>query len=423
MIGRRVVIAAAGAALLSLGLPAAAASGDLDTAFSGDGKTTVSFPNGASGWSGALQGSQAIVGGTSGAPGDTDIALARLTRRGRLDRSFGHRGRVRIDVAGQVDTIGELAVLGNGKIVVVGSARVGGDTRVVVIRLKPDGGFDRTFGGDGVVVIDTSGGASGAAVVPLSRGRIAVGGPTGDPGGTSMLLVRLLADGRLDRSFSGDGRATVGFATRPYTGVTDLARHGSGDGLLAIGDAGGGAGSDVAIAGVDADGSLADDFGGGDGKALLDLGANDFAGGIVPQSLGYFIVTGYTDGGGTGGWDPVVARFNASGHPDLAWGGGDGVVYHDTGATLEYWFGATAQGQKVLMAGQVDGDAAVLRLRASGSVDGSFGSGGLAFAPYSGGDSIFRAVAAMRDGRLVAVGTAPATLVVDGIAVARFLGS
>lgn len=423
MIGRRVVIAAAGAALLSIGLPAIAAPGDLDPTFSADGKTTVSFPKGARGWSVGLQGSQTIVGGTSGAPGDTDIALARLTRRGRLDGTFGHQGRVRIDVAGAEDSFGELAVLGNGKIVVVGSARVGGDTRVVVIRLKPDGGYDRTFGRDGVVVIDTPGGASGAAVVPLPQGRIAVGGPTGDPSGTSMLVLRLAADGRLDRSFSGDGRATAGFATRPYAGVADLARDGSGGGLLAIGDAGGDPGGDIAIAGFDADGSLADDFGGGDGKTLLDLGANDYAGGVVPQSLGFFVVTGYTDGGGTGGWDPVVARYNASGHLDMGWGGGDGVVYHDSGATLEYWFGATAQGSKILMAGQVDGDAALLRLRASGSVDGSFGSGGLALAPFSGGESSFRAVAVMPDGRLVAVGTAPATLVYDGIAAARLLGS
>jgi uncharacterized delta-60 repeat protein len=399
--------------------PASAAAGDLDPAFSVDGRRTVSFTGGAAGTSVARQGSKMIVAGTAGQPGDTDLALARLTANGHLDGAFGNDGRVRIDVFGRDDTLGEVEVLGNEKIVVVGTAVKGTDRRIVVARLKPDGGFDRSFGGDGIVIVDTTKGVTGVALAPLSGGRVAVGGNVGDIGGTDMLVVRLLSDGRLDRSFSGNGLASVGFSGATHVGVSDLVRWGTGDALLAIGYMGG----DVAIVSFAANGTLPDDFGGGDGKTRLDLGPNDYEGSVIPRSLGFFLVTGYTDGGGTGGWDPFVARFNASGNPDDAWGGGDGVVLHDAGTDFEYWFEAVAAGRKVVMAGQVDGDAALFRIRRNGSADGSFGTSGVSVVPFPGGDSIFRSVAPVGDGRLAAVGSAPATLVDDGIAAARLLGS
>ncbi len=396
-----------------------AAPGDLDPSFSGDGRTTVGFPQGAAGTSVATQGTELIVAGSSGQEGDRDLALTRMTAKGRIDRTFGRRGRVRIDVFGRDDTLGEIAVLRNGKIVIVGGAQRGADVRIVVVRLKPDGAFDRTFGGDGIVVVDTPGFAVARAVVPLSEGKIAVGGTTGDFERTSMLVLRLRADGRLDRGFSRDGIATAGFASRDVA-FTDLARWGTSDALLAVGDVGG---VDVAIVSFAPDGTRPKDFGGGDGKTLLDLGPFDNVGSVVMRSLGFFMVTGYTDGGLTGGWDPFVARFNASGHLDLAWGGGDGVVFHDAGVDLEYWFGAVASGKKIVMAGQVDGDAALFRIRGNGAADGGFGTGGFVVVPFPGGDSIFRSVAVASKGRIAAVGTAPATLVYDGIAVARVLGS
>lgn len=421
MIARRALVSASVGALLALTFPASAAPGDLDPAFSGDGRTTVSFPSGAQGTSVAMQGKKVIVGGTTAPNGSSDFGIARLKVDGTLDGTFGNGGRVRIDVFGKRDSLGEVAVLADGKIVVVGAAeKKVMQSRVVVMRLKPNGGLDRSFGGDGIVIADTPGttGAA-AAVVPLPDGRLAVGATIGGEE-TSFAVLRYRSDGRLDRSFGDDGIAVANFATRPSTSLVDLVRWGPSDWLLAVGEAGSTGGFDIGLASFRPDGTPDPNFGGTDGKAIEDIGY-DYVGSVISRPLGFFVVTGFTDTGG--GWDAMFARFNASGHLDQSWGGGDGVVLHDAGTTLEYWFGAAAAGKKIVVAGQIDGDAAVMRIRGGGGLDGTFGTGGYAVTPFSGGDSIARALTIGSGGRVVAAGTAPATLVNDGFAVERLLGS
>lgn len=412
---------AAAAALSGLVAPAAAqaAPGDLDPSFSGDGRLTTHVGTDGQVDSIALQGRKVLAGGTSITSSGSDWLLTRYTGRGALDRSFGKRGRLRLDLRGN-DVFGEMLVLPSGKILGVGVAK----HRFTVVRLTPDGRLDRTFGGgDGVV--RTSFGTTFAVatqVVRVTRGRFVVAGWAGEIGDGRVALARYQANGRLDKSFSNDGKVTTGFWKGEETNdVAELLRWGDSSMVLVVGhtSSGGPTGFDVALASFTPRGRLEPLFGGGDGKTVQHLAPNDYIAGAVMQPHGTVLVGGYVDMGM--GWDAALLRFNTSGHLDSGWGGGDGVVLHDSGTALEYWSGMARSGRRVVMVGQIDGAAAVLRVRRSGAMDAGFGSGGRVILPYSGGDSALYTATQQRDGRLLAGGRAPATLAADGFYLARLL--
>lgn len=90
--------------------------------------------------------------------GDRDaeeFLLVRFRRGGALDKSFGRRGRVRIDFRSQFVPSTVLARR-DGRIVLAG--RVGGPayfafgpSQLGIVRLLPDGSRDRSFGTNGFV--------------------------------------------------------------------------------------------------------------------------------------------------------------------------------------------------------------------------------------------------------------------------------
>ena len=76
------------------------------------------------------------------------VSLARYTRSGRPERTFGHRGAVltRIHCAPQVPTTTQVTALAtrpNGKLVVAGGCWLrGGKRDFLLVRYKPDGRLD-----------------------------------------------------------------------------------------------------------------------------------------------------------------------------------------------------------------------------------------------------------------------------------------
>ncbi len=80
------------------------------------------------------------------------LAVRRFTVRGRVDRSFGRRGRVVL--AGRKFAVATaVAVDAGGRVVVAGGLGGRGATGLVVARLNPDGSPDLSFGARGVSVL------------------------------------------------------------------------------------------------------------------------------------------------------------------------------------------------------------------------------------------------------------------------------
>lgn len=154
--------------------------------------------------------------------------LARFTPRGRPDPGFGHRGRrVYARLSGGVilhggqrmaggERIHDVAVRHDGTIVGVGDVVAGPrgvahtpQPAALVRAWRPDGTVDHGFGRDGrlAIRVPRGGGYSGFSKVEiLPSGKILVAGYLR----RQLVVYRLSADGRIDRSFGGGGRVTVG---------------------------------------------------------------------------------------------------------------------------------------------------------------------------------------------------------------------
>lgn len=113
----------------------------------------------------------------------------------------------------------------------------------------------------------------------------------------------------------------------------------------------------------------------------------------------------------------IVARFNADGSPDTSFGvAGETIIDHYVGNTVECATGmAVLPDNKIVMTGYVGNEAfladtgsAIVRLNADGSLDSSFGDGGITFQnlfPVVGEGEQVTAGGMLPDGRIVAAVT------------------
>lgn len=196
---------------------AAAADGDLTSSFSDDGRVITDLEAGSKDFARAASVDAAgrlVVAGTSiKAPQGGRLAIVRYLPNGALDPSFGVEGLVISDAEGGMN-VTDIAIDEAARIVLVGGDAGG---RPTVARLLPDGRFDPSLGGDGVIRyvadLDVS------AVALDGSGRIVLAGSSGI-GEPDFAVSRLLSDGTPDRSFGGTGSISLDLAP----GAPDVAR-------------------------------------------------------------------------------------------------------------------------------------------------------------------------------------------------------
>jgi len=150
-----------------------------------------------------------------------ELALARYKRNGRLDRSFGSGGTVMepIDSGGcdgyEIHCPAEaqgVAIDSHGRIVVAGWVVTDlafiPDHDFAVMRYKPDGTLDDSFGSNGAVITSFGGGGAAYAVTIDGEGRIVAAGFRSDYHDADFATIRYNSDGTLDDAFGGDGVVT-----------------------------------------------------------------------------------------------------------------------------------------------------------------------------------------------------------------------
>ncbi len=124
--------------------------------------------------------------------GAGDWGIVRFGPKGRLDKTFGNKGKVITAFGPDYDYAYGVAVQPNGKIVVVGRA-TRDTTEFGVVRYKPSGGLDLTFGGDGKVLTDFFlGGDLARGVALQSNGKIVVAGAAGAGNKLRIAVARYL---------------------------------------------------------------------------------------------------------------------------------------------------------------------------------------------------------------------------------------
>jgi uncharacterized delta-60 repeat protein len=208
----------------SFALARLTSAGAFDTTFDGDGKATFTTGLGfCRGSSLALQpDGKLVVAGDSGVPNDPTkgvMAVLRLTNTGGIDTTFDTDGWQTVAFGTDYATTGKLLLQGDGKVVLVGGVDYPRSADFVVARLTAAGALDTTFSGDGKATYlfagaDTFGTA--IAVAQQKDGKLVVAGTTTrgvNAGASEFGVLRLLADGTLDATFSGDGKQTVAIGT------------------------------------------------------------------------------------------------------------------------------------------------------------------------------------------------------------------
>jgi uncharacterized delta-60 repeat protein len=278
-------------------------AGNLDRRFGRDGRVVTYFgPRGNSAHAAAVvnqrDGKIVVVG---------DGALARYTRRGRLDRTFGRGGKVQTELVTYSRGAGGVSIQADGKIVVAGGGRTSrGRTGLALARYDAHGTLDRSFGNRGRVVsqvgeFDTQ--AEGLVVQP--DGKLVVAG--------NGVLARYSRDGKPDPSFGNEGQVFDGAGS-----VTSLAIQR--DGKLVTAGIGMRRYPSFSVARFLEDGTLDPSFG-RDGKLLTQFHRTARAYGVVVGADGKIVVAG-----AYWGRDFAVARYTRTGRLDSSFGSGGKVV-------------------------------------------------------------------------------------------------
>ncbi|MEU9994740.1 calcium-binding protein [Streptomyces sp. NPDC050848] len=245
------------------------------------------------------------------------FTVARYTAAGGLDPTFGDGGIAFLTAFGQPAAALDVAVRSDGRIVAAGYA--GG--RFAAARLLTDGTPDTSFDGDGTVATDPAPsleeGGTGLSLALQSDGKIVVGGEVGTTR-FDFMVMRYNADGSLDTGFSGDGMVRTDFGA--YEGAEEVAVQADGK-IVAMGNTD----ADAAVVRYLADGSLDTSFS-GDGRVTTAGGAA--RDGFV-QSDGRIVVAGRGGDGGDFGlirYNPDGAQdpgFGTGGRVSTSFGGAD----------------------------------------------------------------------------------------------------
>ena len=311
--------------------------GTPDTTFSGDGELTFAFlPSTTDSLEDlAIQSDGKIVtaGSTISGTG-VDFAVARINVDGTFDTAgFGGGDGLQTTNVGSADSADAVAIQTDGKIVAAGGALNPGN--FAIVRYNTDGSLDTTnFGSpNGFVTTDllNSDGAAGLLIDPA--GKLVAAGVSDQGGDPDFALVRYNSNGSLDTATfgGGDGKQTTPFGVAPKpSSVKDTAIQSDGK-IVVVGDVTFGSEVDFALARYNADGTLdTAGFGGGDGIATTDIDGPDRALAVAIQSNGKIVVAGSSAASaGSTNTNTIVVRYNADGSLDTGFGGGDGIVTTD----------------------------------------------------------------------------------------------
>lgn len=353
-----------------------------------------------------------LVVGSSTARDSGDFALARYTKRGVLDPTFGRRGLVVTDFgpSRQGDAAWAVAVQKGGRIVVAGQSGDIGREDLALARYRADGRLDRSFGAGGKVLTDlgSSSGDIAHALAIQADGKIVVAGESDAGGAIEYAVARYTAAGMVDSSFGSGGKVLTGFGGSGE-GDTALAVVIQRDGkILAAGQSDVDDFNHLSMARYARDGRLDASFG-NDGRVLTSLGTTYYwTVDAAIQTDGRIVATGVDDGE-----DFVLARYSAKGRLDSAFGKNGMVATDFAKASSDVPSALATRGGRVTVAGYTESanedgnfEFALARYTRSGGLDASFGRRGKVVTGF-GGSSADRAfgVAIDTNGRTVAVGS------------------
>jgi uncharacterized delta-60 repeat protein len=329
-----------------------------------------------------------VISGVATQNNQNNFLVARLESDGNLDKSFAGKGYLTQPVGDQGSALSyRVVVATDGKIIAGGYAWVNGQNyNFAMIRLKPDGTLDTDFGTGGISLTDIGSGSADFAndMILLANGSILMVGSTRQV--TPAILnydfavARFNSYGRLDNTFSSDGKVTTDFAGQDDDGRAVLVL--SNGGIIVGGAAIEGGVSKFALAKYSNSGVLDISFD-KDGKVMTTV--NDEPSSPYDMNLqsdDKIVLAGSTFSGKF-----CTVRYSAYGVPDNSYGKA-GINIQDLGGGTGGLRGVVIlSDRKALVCGfsslNQNTDGVIARLNTDGSLDLGFGDKGLVYIAYN----------------------------------------
>jgi uncharacterized delta-60 repeat protein len=308
-------IVAAGEAGGDFGVARYNSDGTLDTTFGSGGKVLTDF-FGSSDLGRALvvqDDAKILVAGlVASLANQSSFGLVRYNSDGSLDESFGDNGRV-VTEMGSIAFAYGIGIQSSGKIVVGGTSH-GANSNFALARYKRNGKLDPSFGTDGKVFTDFDGDYDDAnSMKILPDDKIVLAGCTVSDGRYGFALARYNANGSLDETFGAGGKASTHYSQSHYVAnAVTLQADGK---IVAAGYRDLGGDYDFVLARYNTNGGLDSSFSGG--MVLTDFSNGfDNAGAVTIGQDGRILVGGEGEDS-TGRLNLAVACYLAKGTPDI----------------------------------------------------------------------------------------------------------
>ncbi|MFZ2724978.1 MAG: hypothetical protein WAX77_01870 [Methylococcaceae bacterium] len=288
----------------------------------------------------------------------------------------------------------------NGKLVVSGYS----GSSFALARYNNNGSLDISFDRDGKLVTDFGwkGGFYGGAIIQQSSGALVVAGSGYNS--TDFNLISYNSDGSIDKTFGKGGTVSTDF------GGTEVATSllSQTDGKLVVA----GTASGFVLARYNSDGSLDTSFS-DDGKVTLRAfsGYIDVAQNSIQQADSKLVVSGYSRGTSD---SALLVRFNKDGSLDTSFDSDGSLLGFFAGSSHAASVAQQTDG-KLVVAGNSNGDFALVRLNADGSVDKSFNDGAVVLTDFNATEDSAASVALQADGKIIVAGSSA-----DNFALARY---
>ncbi|HEY8667175.1 MAG TPA: FG-GAP-like repeat-containing protein [Tepidisphaeraceae bacterium] len=288
-------------------------------------------------------------------------------------------------------------------------------------RLLSTGALDTSFGNAGKVTTDINNISidNAFATVLQSDGKVIVGGATfkvGTNSNSDFAMVRYNTNGAVDTTFGAGGEVVTNFATGSLSNseeIRGLALQSDGK-IIAVGQTRQGSTFDVAVARYNTDGSLDSSFGtlGRVQTELLGGSSSDNGLAVAIQTDGKILVGGSTAPNGSLNTDFSVVRYNTNGSVDSSFGTG-GVARLDINGGKDVINSIGLQSDdKIVAAGttlltnNTNSDIALARFNTNGQVDTSYGTNGIVTTDFNGGLDEGKGLAIQSDNKAIVVGSA-----------------
>jgi uncharacterized delta-60 repeat protein len=395
---------------------AVAASGDLDTTFSKDGKILMDIRAGKDNYAWALavqaDGKIVTVGQVSVTSSKVDVAIIRYTKNGALDKTFNGTGKLILDLGNEYDLGVSVVIEPSSQKIVIGGQSCTGfaeNCDLAVIRLNPNGSLDTTFNSTGIRIDDFGGGDNGSlgGLALQPDGKIVVGGYmfNGSSSNYDFAVHRYNTNGTLDTTFNKTGKKSVSIKAGKHDIVMGLALQSDGK-IVAAGRTSdpGPTNSDFAVIRLKPNGTMDKTFK-TTGKVITNLGGNDIPHDLAIQPDGKIVVVGRKQ---TTILKFALVRYNPDGTLDKTFAGTgkkvldfSGIGVDNAARTVEI---QPANG-KIVVGGVSDGDFALGRFTKTGGLDKTFSTDGKLTIDFGGYDTARSLVIQQAGGKYVLAGS------------------